>query len=91
MVYESIIAAIKEELQAVRQRAAAAEGAARAAEERVRESMYYSRDKFAAMDEQVKGLTQVGRAQLVRARPWQMWLPGVPAEQAGMVAQQGDG
>ncbi|KAL4458548.1 hypothetical protein ABPG75_013413 [Micractinium tetrahymenae] len=59
LVYESIISAIKEELQATRQRAAAAAAAAQAAEERVRESMYYSRDKFAAMEAEVKHLAQL--------------------------------
>lgn len=75
-MYESIIGAIKEELQAARQRAATAAGAARAAEERVKESMYYSRDKFKATEEEVKRLTQVcveggagrtGRGRLGRA------------------------
>lgn len=60
-MYECIIGAIREELQATRQRAAVAEGAARAAEERVRDSMCHSRDRFAAMEQEAKHLAQVGR------------------------------
>lgn len=59
LVYEAIIAAIRDELAAALQRAAAAAAAARASEERVQESMHYSRDKFVAMEAEVKSLSQV--------------------------------
>ncbi|PRW59673.1 early endosome antigen 1 isoform X2 [Chlorella sorokiniana] len=59
LVYEGIIAAIRDELAAARQRASAAAASARASEERVKESMYYSRDKFAAMEAEVKHLAQL--------------------------------
>lgn len=58
-MYEAIIAAIRDELAAARQRSAAAAASARASEERVKESMYYSRDKFVAMEAEVKSLSQV--------------------------------
>lgn len=45
-MYEGIIAAIRGEL---------------AAEERVQESLYYSRDRFGAMEAEVKHLVQVRR------------------------------
>ncbi len=58
-MYEGIIAAIRDEMAAARQRAASAAASARASEERVKESMYYSRDKYAAMEAEVKHLAQV--------------------------------
>lgn len=74
LVYEGIIAAIRDELAAARQRAAAAAASARAAEGRVQESMFYSRDKFAAMEAEVKHLARVrGR----RGGSVAGWLGGI--------------
>ena len=62
LLYEGVIGAIRDELAAVRKQAAAAMAAAGAAEQRVRDSMYYSRDRFTKMEEEVKRMAQVGMA-----------------------------
>ena len=59
MVYESLVAAIKDELQAARRRAAAAASQATDAEQRVQASMYYNRERFAEMEQKVKRTAQV--------------------------------
>ena len=59
LVYESLVAAIKDELQAARRRAAAAASQATAAEQRVQASMYYNRERFAEMEQMVKRTAQV--------------------------------
>ena len=80
LVYESLVGAIKDELQAARRRAAAATSQATAAEQRVQASMYYSRERFAAMEQEVKRTAQV------RGRGPAHWLAALAAAEGTWAA-----